>query len=90
MHRTRATVLIAVCSALLSLTAGPALAGPAPLVPATEGSAPASPSDAGAGSDPGTRVVVGYTTAGLLLAMVLALAVVSIVRHAHQRAPHPV
>jgi hypothetical protein len=90
MHRTRSTVLIAVCTALLSLTAGPAFAGPAPLVPATEGGAPSSPSDAGGGSDPGTWVIVGYTAAGLLLAMVLALAAVTIVRHTHHHAPHPV
>jgi hypothetical protein len=90
MHRTRSAVLTAFGTVLLTLMAGPALAGPAPLVPATEGSAPASPTDAGSGSDPGTWAVVGYTAASLLLVMVIVVAAVTIVRHTHAHAPHPV
>jgi len=34
--------------------------------------------------------IVGYTAAGLLIVMVIALAAVTIDRHAHHHAPHPV
>ncbi len=91
MNRTRSTLFTVFCTTLLMLVAGPALAGPAPLVPPVEGAAvpPAGPEQS-SGSDPGMWAIVGYTAAGLLVVMVIALAAVTIDRHAHHHAPHPV
>jgi len=88
MHRTRSTLLVVVCTALLMLVAGPAIAGPAPLDPPADGGASA-PVDAVAGSDPGAWTILGYTAAGLLVVTILALAAVIVVRHSHHHAPHP-
>jgi hypothetical protein len=88
MHRTRSTLLMVVCTALLMLVAGPAMAGPAPLDPPTGGHSSA-PVDAFDGSDPGAWTILGYTAAGLIVVTVLALAAVAVVRHSHHHAPHP-
>ena len=89
MHRTRSTLLTVVCTTLLMLVAGPALAGPAPLDPASRTVAPRPRSTPSPARTRATWTILGYTAAGLLVVTVLALAAVALVRHSHHHAPHP-
>jgi hypothetical protein len=89
LRNLRVTALLT--GLLVAWTAGPALAGPAPLDREPAGSSGGgATTDIGTSSDPSVWTPIGLGVAAVLAVAVVALALMAVVRHTHHHAPHPV